>query len=121
MFEEFKNKKWYRQGGLVVPFFENAAMSTMTEIVGKDGYVGIYRAEKNHGYFNKEKLKEGAYFNIKEQLKNIRYVDELYLKWKKHALQALKLVESNASLKELIPVLEDFWRTAWVIEFYDAF
>ena len=70
MFEEFKNKKWYRQGGLVVPFFENAAMSTMTEIVGKDGYVGIYRAEKNHGYFNKEKLKEGAYFNIKEQLKN---------------------------------------------------
>lgn len=121
MFEKFKNKKWYRQGGLVVPFFEGPAMSTMTEIVGEDGYAGIYRGEKNHGYFNREILKKLAYSNVAEQLKDVSYVDRLYSAWKKHAVKALELIENNASVEELTPVLEDFWRTAWVIEFYDPY
>ena len=128
MFEEFKNKKWYRQGGLVVPFFENPAMLAIAGIIGPTNYVGIYRAEKNHGYFNKQEFKEGAYAHIKAQLKDIKHVDELYLKWKKYALKALELVErsikdnySKDSITRLIMSLEDFWRTAWVIEFYDAY
>jgi len=121
MIEKFKNKKWYRQGGLIVPFFECPAMLTISEILGEGNYIGIYRGDKNHGYFNTEILKKFAYEEIAKQLADINYINTLYDKWKVFADKSLELIKNNADIKELIPVLEDFWRTAWVIEYYDPY
>ena len=121
MASKFSNKKWYRQGGLIVPFFECPAMKTIAEILGHDNYLGIYRGEKTHNYFNKVKLKELAEKHIIEQLNDKEHINKLYNVWKKTADKSLKLINNNVSIKVLVPVLEDFWRAAWIIEYYDPY
>lgn len=95
-----KTTDWYRQGGAAHPFYVTGAFISVSRPWGLGNVIIEYRGQMHYGYFNRAVEERLARLDLKRQMRNKNYIDEIIRSWSGYRRKLKKLFNS-ASLNNL--------------------
>src|SRR3989338_172910 len=127
--DKFKNRRWYRQGGLILPAYDGIPYKVIADIMGEGATINVYIGEKNYLYFDNDYFLKRANEHIELQLKDIKYIDKIYDRWKNTSNALLDAISidittvshkhNKKSISQFCKLMYGFWEIGWNIEYFD--